>query len=584
MPSLGALFRAPLSEIAMFPRPLILVALGLLAACGRMPKDSPPPAPDPATARRVTEGEVIGFIADSGVQVWRGLPFAAPPEGDLRWRAPRPAIAWTGVREATEHSSMCPQLSNVFNADEGLKPGTLLGAEDCLYLDVFAPPGAAAGDKLPVMVWIHGGGNVWGSAKQYDPSNLVANEKVIVVVVQYRLGPLGWFAHEAIRESAETPEDAAASFALLDLAASLRWVKDNIAAFGGDADRVTIFGESAGGHNVAGLLASPPAKGLFHRAIIQSGLFDSTPLSEAERGGGPDINPAADVAKTLGASNAAALRAVSLDRLFGAYAPDAAGFSSMPRMIADGVALPGDGLRAAIADRERLNAVPIITGTNRDEMKLFQFVDPRLVSRQFGIFFVAKDQHFYDRLADYQSRLWRIRSVDEPLALLTAAGHSDVYAYRFDWDEGGRFLWTDLKALLGAAHAIEIPFVMNRFELLGRLDPLMWTKKSAEERETLSRQMGGYWGAFARAGDPNGTPRDGNRPEWLRWSGEAALMRFDGSSGGGSQMMGTGDSVDRLIADLATEPVLTPQQKALIAEALGAWLPSRKDDFAAAAH
>ncbi len=561
---------------------LIIATAALFAACGRTPAPAPLPAADPGTQRATAQGDVVGFTAENGVKIWRGLPFAAPPVGDLRWRAPRAPAPWSGLREAVAPAAICPQISNVFNADEGHAPGTLLGAEDCLYLDVYAPANADP-KATPVMVFIHGGGNVWGSARQYDPSNLAANENVLVVVVQYRLGPLGWFAHEAIRDAAETPEDKAVSFALLDLAAALEWVKANAGAFGGDASRVTIFGESAGGHNVAGLLASPRAKGLFHRAIIQSGLFDSVAAAEAENGGGPDINPARAIGERLGARDAAALRAVPLDKLFAVYELDSGGFASMPRMIADGVALPEAGLRAALADAATFNAAPVITGTNRDEMKLFQMVDPRLVNRTFGVFFTAKDAHFYDRLADYQSRLWRIRSVDEPAALMTGAGHAPVYAYRFDWDEGGRFLWTDLKKLLGAAHAIEIPFVMNRFQLLGRLDPVMWTKASAEEREALSRQMGGYWAAFARDGDPNGVPGDGERPEWAPWKRDGALMRLDGASGGGAGMIAGVDSVDRLIADLESEGGLTPAQKKIIADALGLWLPARAADFAAAA-
>ncbi len=553
------------------------IFLLLLAACGQNTAPEAAPIVDPATAARLVEGEIAGFTNKEGVRVWRGLPFAAPPVGDLRWRAPRAPSGWQGTREALAHGEVCPQFANVFNAEEGLASGTLLGAEDCLYLDVYAPPGATAGVDLPVMVWVHGGGNVWGSAKQYDPSNLVKNENVIIVVVQYRLGPLGWFAHGAIREAGETPDDQAASFALLDLAASLEWIQRNIGAFGGDQARVTIFGESAGGANIAGLLASPRAKGLFHRAIIQSGLFDSVPLAEAEAGGGPDLNPATEVAERLGAADAKALRAVPLETLFGVYELDADGFSSLPRMIADGVALPADGLRAALDDAEIFNVVPLISGVNRDEMKLFQFVDPRLVDRHFGVFLSPKDAHFYDRLADYQSRLWRIRSVDEPLALMKAAGHGAVYGYRFDWDEGGKFLWTDLKQLLGAAHAIEIPFVMNRFELLGRRDPVMWTKKSAAEREALSRLMGGYWAAFARDGDPNGA----GRPDWRAWRQEGALMRFDGDAGPG--MIASLDSVDQLIDDLRKEQTLTGEQKAVIAGALGQWLPSRRDDFTAAA-
>ncbi len=440
----------------MTPRAALCLAFAavMIAACARTLAPEMPPVADPATRRTIAQGEVVGFTGSNGVKIWRGLPFAAAPEGDLRWRAPRPAPAWPQLRKALAHGSVCPQLTNVFNADEGVAPGTLQGTEDCLTLNVYAPAGAAEDARLPVMVWIHGGGNVWGSASQYDPSNLVANENVIVVTVQYRLGPLGWFAHEAIRSAAELPDDAAASFALLDLVASLEWVKANIAPFGGDPGRVTIFGESAGGHNVAGLLANPRAKGLFHGAILQSGLFDSIPLTQAENGGGADLNPAAEVAKRLGASDATALRAASVDALFDAYELDTEGFSSLPRMIADGVALPAEGLRAALDDRATFNAVPVITGTNRDEMKLFQFVDPRLVNQYLGVFFIPKDANFYDRLADYQSRLWRIRSVDEPAAMMTGAGHGDVYAYRFDWDEGGRFLWTDLKKLLGAAHAI----------------------------------------------------------------------------------------------------------------------------------
>ncbi len=563
---------------------LVLAAASLFAACGRAPAPEAPPIADPATRRTIAQGEVVGFTGANGVNIWRGLPFAAAPEGDLRWRGPRPAVAWTQMREALAHGDVCPQLTNVFNASEGVAPGTLQGTEDCLTLNIYAPPGSAPDATLPVMVWIHGGGNVWGSASQYDPSNLVANENVIVVTVQYRLGPLGWFAHEAIRSGAELPEDAAASFALLDLIASLEWVKANIAAFGGDPGRVTVFGESAGGHNVAGLLASPRAKGLFHRAILQSGLFDSIPLAEAENGGGADLNPAAAVAKRLVAADAAALRATPVNALFAAYELDSEGFSSLPRMIADGVALPAEGLRAAFDDRATFNAVPVITGTNRDEMKLFQFVDPRLVNQYFGIFFIPKDANFYDRLADYQSRLWRIRSVDEPAAMMVGAGHDDVYAYRFDWDEGGRFLWTDLKKLLGAAHAIEIPFVFNRFELLGRLDPVMFTEKSSAEREALSRAMGGYWAAFAASGDPNGAdPNGAGRPVWSRWRAEGALMRLDDASGAGPGMIGGVDSVDRLIADLAAEEGLTPAQKGVIAGALGMWLPARKEDFAAAA-
>lgn len=561
----------------MLFRSMLALAAAVLSGCSGQP--APPPAPSPAaeTVRQTAGGEVIGFVAENGVLVWRAIPFAAPPVGDLRWRAPRPPARWEGRREALEYASACPQLTNVFNSGEGVKPGELQGAEDCLYLNILAPAGTKPDAQLPVMVWIHGGGNVWGSAAQYDPSNLVANENVIIVSVQYRLGPLGWFAHEALRESAETAEDASPNFGTLDLIASLQWVKANIAGFGGDPARVTIFGESAGGQNVATLLASPLAKGLFERAIMQSGYLDSVSVADAEKGqeNSPDAeNAPTKVAARAGAADAAALRALKLDALYAAYTLDESGYLNLPRVASDGIVIPEAGLRATFATPGGFNAVPLISGTNRDEMKLFQIVDPRLVTRWFGLFPAAKDQAFYDRLAYYQSRLWRIRSIDEPLSAMTAAGHGDVWGYRFDWDEGGSFLMTDLKKLLGAAHGLEIPFVFNRFKLLGRLDPVMYARKTAADREALSRDMGARWAAFARDGEPGA--------DWPRW-GEGRIKRFDDAADKGPAILDGADSVDALIADLAADMALSPEQKKLVAGGLALWLPERAADFITAA-
>jgi para-nitrobenzyl esterase len=556
-------------------------SLLVLTACGKnSPARDALPVLDSATRVTLAEGEAVGFRNADGVSVWRGLPFAAPPVGPLRWRAPRPPEDWQGVLEALTWSERCPQITNVFSAGEGFEPGALIGAEDCLYLNVYAPEGAREGvEPLPVMVWVHGGGNVWGSSRQYDPSRLVSNENVIVITVQYRLGPLGWFALDPIRASAETPEDASANFGTLDIIASLHWVKRNIAAFGGDPSRVTIFGESAGGHNVATLLAVPQARGLFHRAIIQSGLFDSTPIATAESGEA-DVNAAAKTAARMGAATAEELRALSVAAIYDAYELDGSGYLNLPLVIEDGVVVPTVGLRSAIGDSALLNPVPVITGTNRDEMKLFQIVDPRLVNRHFGVILIARDQGFYDSLTGYQSRLWRIRSVDEPAAAMRDAGHLDVYGYRFDWDEGGSFLLTDLKKLLGAAHAIEIPFVFNRFKLLGQMDPIMFTQKTEAARDDLSRDIGGYWAEFARTGAPSTGGARANA-EWPRWrTGGGSLMRLDA---GRAEIITGRDSIDALIADLAADKSLTADQRKTIADALSLWLPARKDDFARAA-
>ena len=211
---------------------------------------APAEAPAPASpVVKVAQGEVQGISAD-GVSVYKGLPFAAPPVGDLRWRAPQPATKWQGIRAATAFSSTCAQ------------------AEDCLYLNVYKP--ADSGNaKLPVMVWIHGGAFIFGSGSAYDGSQF-ARQGVIVVTMNYRLGRAGWFAHPAL--TAESPKGPLGNYGLMDQVAALHWVHDNIKAFGGDAKNVTIFGESAGAICVNYLMLAPQAKGLFDKALSESGF------------------------------------------------------------------------------------------------------------------------------------------------------------------------------------------------------------------------------------------------------------------------------------------------------------------------
>ncbi len=556
----------------MIVRLVVLLGLAALASCAKKDEAAPPLSPDEKTVRATDQGEVIGFAAENGAHVWRGLPFAAAPVGDLRWRAPRPAQGWDGARVATQFAERCVQLSTRLNSNEGIEPGLILGSEDCLYLDVYAPPDAmekaAAGQKLPVMAWIHGGSNVWGDSKSYDGSRLAMNEDVIIVSVQYRLGPFGYFAHPAIRASAENAEDEAASFAILDLIASLRWVRDNIEAFGGDAGNVTIFGESAGGQNVAALLASPLAKGLFHKAIIQSGGFDGNSLADAERADSPQINPAMKIAGDLGAETAEELRAVPASEIVEAYLKASPTAIRLPRVIEDGVVLPAGPMRETFSSTDAFNAVPIITGTNKDEMKFFQLADPRLTKKFLGVFLTSRDKELYDAANDYASRMWRVRAVDEPAAQMAAAGHGEVYAYRFDWDEGGRILFSDFAHLLGAGHAVEIPFVFNRFQLFGGLDKALFKKETAASREELSRAMGAYWAAFARSGKPAAE----GLPDWPAWSeGGGSLMRFDSAEDGGIGVIAGADSIDAIIADLKADPRIEDDERCLVAGNMAVW-------------
>ncbi|HTP32877.1 MAG TPA: carboxylesterase family protein, partial [Candidatus Acidoferrales bacterium] len=217
---------------------------------------------------RVDGGEVQGAV-DDGVVSFKGIPFAAPPVGDLRWRPPQPLVPWTGVRQAVEFGADCMQ-GRFGPAPAPGAPAVRMPSEDCLYVNVWRPASAASGAKLPVMVWIYGGGFVGGSSSSPNTSGVeFAKHGVVLVAANYRLGRFGFFAFPAL--SRERPDETKANYAYMDQIAALQWVKRNITAFGGDPNNVTIFGFSAGGVSVHSLLASPMARGLFHKAIAESG-------------------------------------------------------------------------------------------------------------------------------------------------------------------------------------------------------------------------------------------------------------------------------------------------------------------------
>ena len=522
---------------------------------------------DPATRVETGNGTLVGYVADTGAHVWRAVPYAAPPVDDLRWRAPRPAANWTGERESITAPDFCPQLANGLSADlAGADEGDLVGNEDCLFLDIYAPPGA---ENLPVMMWIHGGSNTWGWADQYDGAQLAMDQNVVVVVVQYRLGPLGFFSHPALREEAQIDADRAANFATLDQIAALEWIRDSIAPFGGDAGTVTIFGESAGGTNVAALLGSPMASGLFHRAIIQSGSANALSAPEAEGLSGDEINGSINTAPrfTQGDVSASSLRSASVNAIYSAYRvqdgvySDEGGTIDVPTVIADGVTIPEGGLMQAFANPDTFNAVPVITGTNRDEVKLYNGLNPELVSRRLGIFFHIRDDDLFEAASEYQSRIWAINAVDEIAAAMTAGGHEDVWAYRFDWDEGGSNIFLDSAKVFGAMHSMEIPFVFNKFEFFGsRLDPIVFNDDNADSRVALAREMGSYWVRFARQGDPGS--------DWTSWNEGPARMRFDTVAGGGSVMMAGEFTIEGLANDISTDERLTADERCLLVESM----------------
>lgn len=566
----------------MFRTIVSLLTAGLtLSAC----TGSEPPGPvvDNATVRTVQTGDLVGYTdAETGAHAWRSVPFAAPPVGDLRWRAPRPAEAWTGLRESLDAAPWCLQLTTPLDGS-GVEPGLLVGQEDCLYLDVYAPPMDAAEvaeAKLPVMMWVHGGANVWGRADQYNGGALARRHNVIVIIVQYRLGPLGWFAHESLRETAENEADASANFATLDQIAALEWIKANAGAFGGDVGNVTIFGESAGGHNVAALLASPRAGGLFHRAIIQSGVVSSVSLEEAESTHAQSAQVIAERITGDRTADAESLRAIDPQTLFDAYDTDI--MLDPPRIIEDGVVLPLGKMIDAFSDTATFNAVPVITGSNRDETKLFNLADPRLIKQAWGRFPKARDPVLYEGLAKYQSLMWRVSAVDGLAEAMRAAGHEEVYAYRFDWDEAGKVFVSDFSKLIGAGHAIEIPFVFGRFKFLGDADRVVYTKRNAPGRIELSDAMMSYWANFATTGAP-GRGVAGDLPEWSAWTGGAdapTLIVFDSAADGGVRMEAGMETAETVAAALASDESLAEDgRNCLVHRATVMWWPD--DGFSA---
>lgn len=461
--------------------------------------------------RHTTAGDVIGGNAEHTTDAWLGVPFAAPPVGALRWRAPHAPEAWTTPRPATTYAPACTQPKSMIAPKQG---GDVVGQEDCLYLNVWAPEGAA---DLPVMVWFHGGGNSIGATSTYDGALLAAEQHVVVVTVAYRLGPLGWLRHPALRADA-SPEEASGNFGTLDQIAGLRWVHENIAAFGGDPGAVTIFGESAGGQDTYAMLVSPLARGLFARAIAQSPVIRSTRPAEAEvwasAGGVPHSSRErlAELATSQGRTDARTwldtspdvaswARSVPADELIRAWrGPKASpsGMLDMPMMFADGVVLPAEPWVSAFARSDGWADVPVITGSNQDELKLFLMMDPELTGRR-GLVPYARDPDRYDGVARGMSRFWKAAFVDDVAAAMVASGQPEVRVYRFDWAGEPRLAGTDFGRLLGAAHGLEVPFVWGRFAF-GKLGNLMFDEAGRPEREKLGRTMRDYWGAFARTG------------------------------------------------------------------------------------
>jgi para-nitrobenzyl esterase len=474
----------------------------------------------------VTGGRVEGVVAH-GVAAFKGIPFAAPPVGELRWKAPQPVKPWTATRKADTYGASCmqdPNFAKLFGAPPAI-------SEDCLYLNVWTPA-KSANDKLPVLVWIYGGGFVGGmtSIPGYDGTRL-AEKGVVLVSVSYRVGVFGFLAHpELTREGGKT----SGNYGLQDQIAGLQWVKANIAKFGGDASRVTIFGESAGGIATSMLAASPAAKGLFQRVISESG-GNFAPARYATEGGQnvPPLKVAevngANFLKKLGANNIQAGRALDAETLQKALGPGLVG-GFWP--VFDGVILPGD--QYELYQAGRFNDTPVLIGTNSDEGS--RFVRP-------GITPAAFEKQMHDDFATHGDALLKVypHKDDSEAAQATAdvfrdtafawptwawallqseaKGKSKAFVYYFDHRTP--------QSPKGATHGSEIGYVFRNLGGPGAGPAGLQTAPRAEDT-AMSDLMSSYWVNFAKTGDPNGA----GLPQWPAFSASAQqVMFFDAKPG-----------------------------------------------------
>jgi para-nitrobenzyl esterase len=498
-------------------------------------------------------GQVKGYV-DQETLIWKGVPFASAPVGALRWAPPEAPLPWDGVREATTSAKKCTQLQSTidWNRTGILDPDS---SEDCLYVDIYRPEHPSHPGLLPVYVYIHGGSNFMGAASQYDGKVLAKQSDVVAVYVQYRLGPMGWFSHPAVQTGGTDRLADSGNFGTLDNVQALKWIQKNIQSFGGDPQNVTITGESAGAHNVMNLVVSPHGKGLFQRAMSQSGGMATVTTASARNSANGIIEKVIRYKENVGVTEAAARRtAMEKDGTLKAYLngidsgtffmahlkfPPLPGFPA----IEDGTVIPTGGWMPAIKAKEH-NIVPIILGSNEYESKpfmplLFGIVKPLGMpsspytwfnlsdvvkgtpKKDGGVFTLndvlptQADKDLYEITGYYGSQNWTAKYVDT-VAREMAKVQDNVYAYFFKWGGIGSGP-SPFDFVYGAGHSGEIPFFFGAEKgLFGY--PFVSANEAG--RKELQKAMMKYLENFAWTGNPNNPSGTASLMEWKRWSND----------------------------------------------------------------
>lgn len=481
-------------------------ATALLAACGGR-------AADP-TVVTIDSGTLQGASAD-GVLSYKGIPYAAPPVGNLRWRPPQAVSAWSGIRPANAFGKDCMQTASPYDP----QAITTVPSEDCLVLNVWRPAsGAPARDSLPVMVYIHGGAYTSGAGSgTFIEGSQFAKQGVVLVTINYRLGRFGFFAHPAL--SAEQPNELLGNYGYMDQLAALQWVQRNIAAFGGNPANVTVFGESAGGESVHSLITTPLAKGLFQKAIVESGNGRENqvyrlylkPNAKAIGLSAEQIGVAFAQSQGItdtGASGLAALRALPADKVL-ANASLGTTYAGGP-MIEGKLVVDEPAVQYA---KGEFNPVGLMIGSNDKDLELGFVGNPQTKDDAYAIFGAANlaaaraafDPQGTATLAAVRSQINVVQLMHEPArnaAAKIAAKGLPAYVYRFSY-----VAQSIRDKVSGATHAAEIPYVFSN------LAAAYGTAVTSQDT-SVAQLMTGYWAAFAKTGNPNG---DG-RPNWPAYS------------------------------------------------------------------